>query len=47
MTFNGSAKPTGSRIIGHLHDRMILNRSRLRSLARETPTDEQYIAERI
>jgi Family of unknown function (DUF6356) len=38
---------TGSRIIGRLHDRMIFNRSRLRSLARETPTVEQYIAEHI
>jgi Family of unknown function (DUF6356) len=38
---------TGSRIIARLHDRMILNRSRLKSTAREIPADEQYIAEHI
>jgi hypothetical protein len=38
---------TGSRIIGRLHDRMILNRSRLKSMAREIPADEHYIAEHI
>jgi hypothetical protein len=38
---------TGSRIIGRLHDRMILNRSRVKSTARENPAEEHYIAEHI
>jgi Family of unknown function (DUF6356) len=38
---------TGSRIISRLHDRMILNRSRLRAMDREISADHQYIAEHI
>jgi hypothetical protein len=38
---------TGSRIIARLHDRMILNRTRLKALARDNHTSDQFLAEHI
>jgi hypothetical protein len=38
---------TGSRIIARLHDRMILNRTRLKARAQSTAACESYLAEHI
>ena len=38
---------TGSRIIARLHDRMILNRMRLRATAQGNSAGESYLAEHI
>jgi hypothetical protein len=37
----------GSRIVGRLYNRMILNRSRLRSAQSEHPPDKAFLAEHI
>ena len=38
---------TGSRIIARLHDRMILNRTRLNVRTQNSPACESYLAEHI
>jgi hypothetical protein len=38
---------TGSRIIGRLHNRMVLNRSRLRSTSSDPTADKPFLAEHI